>query len=495
MSPFKLPQSPRSGRFYKVANRSVYLSGVSVLAFAVCLHGYFFARGFYAIGWDESGRTLDAHAWAAHGIVQVQAWLPFYRICVGLGLKAFPDLFLTPRIIVFLFGLAAIPAAAWLAHELFQSRKTTLLTLILTTFFSQRVALSLAPLSDIMFIFMTLITAAMFARWLRTYSRSALLLTALFGALTSTVRYEGWVLDAAIFVVGAFYCRCTPIGLKRKDLLLFGVILFSFPLGWAMSTSLMKNPIAVVISDAQQYSPWAIVRKNPLVEFAITNGFSLNLIGMISIVQFMRRGEWRYKAFVAASFAPLAVISLAMLLLRSAQSGPSWRMIAVWSLLLVPFTARFLAGYSWPFSGGRTSNVLASCATVLVLSVFLYDAFRIERNSTWAFPYSDRLAGKYLDDFITAAPDTKILIESSKYFFLNIQVASQHPEAFVRNSVPEKQSVPILPLGSSVRDALESRGVTLLVFQDNSYKDFLNRSSEVVKLKTFGPWSVYMLRQ
>jgi hypothetical protein len=127
-----------------------------------------FLPRLYSFGWDESARTLDAYAWAAHGTALNTAWLPFYRICVGLGLKDFPDLFLTPRIISFLYGLATIPAAAWLGHELFRSRKTTALTLTLSTFFSQRVVLSLAPLSSIMFIFMIFATMAFFARWLRT---------------------------------------------------------------------------------------------------------------------------------------------------------------------------------------------------------------------------------------------------------------------------------------------------------------------------------------
>ena len=189
------------GRWMKIDRKtSLLISGGVLLALAVCLHLFFFSRGFYSIGWDESGRTLDAYEWAAHGTVLSRAWLPFYRISVGLGLKVFPDLFLTPRILTFLFGLATIPAAAWLAHELFQSRKTTQLTLTLSTFFSQRLALSLAPLSDIMFIFVSLVTIALFTRWLRTYGRSALLLSALFCALGSTLRFEGWIFGGAIFL-------------------------------------------------------------------------------------------------------------------------------------------------------------------------------------------------------------------------------------------------------------------------------------------------------
>jgi hypothetical protein len=55
--------------------------------------------------------------------------------------------------------------------------------------------------------------------------------------------------------------------------------------------------------------------------------------------------------------------------------------------------------------------------------------------------------------------------------------------------------VPILPLGGSFRDALEKEGITLLVFREDEYKDFLNRSPEVAKLRDFGPWSIYTLTQ
>jgi len=477
------------------ARISVYTFGVAVVALAMCLHLFFFSRGFYSICWDESARTLDAYTWEAHGTVLIRAWLPFYRICVGLGLRAFPDLFLTPRIISFLFGLATIPAAAWLAHELFQSRKTTVLTVILSTFFSQRVVLSLAPLSSIMFIFMILATMALFARWLRTYNRSALLASALFGALASTVRYEGWVFGAVMFLIAASYYRFAPTGPERKDLLLFGLILFSFDAAWAMSTFHSTNPIQVVIADARQYLPREILRKNPFAEFVLTNGFSLNLIGMISIGQFTLGGSWRFRAIIAASFAPLVVVSLVLLLIGSAQTGPSWRDIAVWSMLLAPFTARLLANDSWPFAGGPIRKLLASSATVLVLGAFMYDTFRIKSNSTWAFPESDRLAGNYLNGLIAAHPRAKILIESSTYVFLNIQVASEHPDAFVTNSVPERPSVPILPLGGFVRNALEKSGIMFLVFREGAYRDFLNRSPEVSKLRDFGPWSIYALTQ
>ena len=342
-----------------------------------------------------------------------------------------------------------------------------------------------------MFILTILVTMAMLARWLHTPNRTSLLLSALFGALASTLRYEGWLFGVAMFLVVATYYALGPTPFKRNDLLLFGLILFSFPAVWMISTFRIIEPIETVIADAQQLSGGEIFRKNPLVEFVLTNGFSLNLIGMISIVHYFRNGARRDKAIIGASFVPLVFLSLLLLLLRSAQTGPSWRDIGVWSMLMVPFTGYLLAGYTWPFQGGPIRTVLAFGAAALVLSAFLYDTFRIERNSTWAFPESDKLAGEYLNGLISAEPGTRVLIESSKYFFLNIQVASQHPDAFVRNSTPERTGKSILPLGGSVRTVLETEGITLLVFRGDEYKQFLDRSSAVAKLKDFGPWSIY----
>lgn len=472
---------------------SVCIFGIALLAFAVCLHLFLFSQGFYSIGWDESARTLDAYSWAAHGTVLNTAWLPFYRVCVGLGLRHFPDLFLTPRIISGLFGLATIPAAGWLSQELFQSRKTTLLTLTLSALSSQRIVLSLAPLSSIMFALIILSTMAMFARWLRTLDRNSLLLSALFSALASTLRYEGWIFAMVMFLVAAGVYRFAPKQMKRNDLLLFGLILSAFPVIWAASTFPGANPIDTVIADAQQYPARELLLKNPVVEFVITNGFTLNLIGMISVVQLTMSGARRYKAVIGASFIPLVLFSLVLLLLHSVQTGPSWRDIGVWSMLLAPFTAHLLAGYTWPFALRPAGRMLAWIAVVLVLSASMYDTFRIRNDSTWAFPESDRQAGAYLRGLITANPEAKILIESSKYFFLNIEVASQHPDAFVKNSIPERAGKVILPLGGSVRNALKNEGVTLLVFRGDEYRNFLNRSSEVAKLMDFGPWSIYTL--
>jgi len=214
------------------------------------------------------------------------------------------------------------------------------------------------------------------------------------------------------------------------------------------------------MNDARQFSFRQIMRKNPLVEFTVSNIVSLNLIGGLAIWRI--RNERPLGIVILTSFTPLLIASVVLLLTGSSQTGPSWRMIAVWSILLVPFTARLLSG-----SFGKP-------LTMLILGAFLFDTARIQRNSAWAFPESDRQAGIYLNSLVAAHPDTKILIESSQYFYLNIQVASQHPKSFVKNPAP-----------------MLAPGIGYLVFQTAEYKNSLNTNPGLRKLEDFGPWSIY----
>jgi hypothetical protein len=141
---------------------------------------------------------------------------------------------------------------------------------------------------------------------------------------------------------------------------------------------------------------------------------------------------------------------------------------------------------------GRIAPALQLCAVALLLTAFLADTVRMQNEaSSWAFPQCDRLAGKYLDGVIRKSPETRILIESSLFFYLTVEVASQHPDSFVENSVPEQPGPPVLAPGASIRSVAEARKIGLFVFRTEEYKRFFDSSPEVVKLEEFGPWTIY----
>ena len=456
-----------------LADRSLWIGCILAVLVGAGLQLFFLERGFLSISWDEAGRTLDAYRWAEHGTVGGWAWLPFNRVVVGLALRIFPDLIVTPRVISGLFGLVAIPAMGWLAHELFEDRRNTLLTLAIGALFSQRLALSVAPASAIMFIVFVLSGLALFAQWLRTGRSSALYACAGSVAIAGIERFEAWLFGAAILLAVWLH----PPRPNFKRLLPFVLVLFIFPIGMlGYYVFISYNPFAETVRDARQFSLPQILRRNPLLDFVISNSLCLNLVGLAGVIRLIRRGDPRYRYFATAAFVPLAVISVGLLLARSAQTGPSWRLVAIWSMLLLPFTAHFLIGLAqWRPSG----RLLAAGAVAILCTAFLYDAFRIERESSWAFPESDRAAGAYIKRVLEKNPDTRIQIESSQYFYLNVLVASQHPDAFILSPAPD----------------IGNDQASLFMFQTPESTKYLARQTVLMRIRRFGPWSLYCVRE
>jgi len=470
--------------------RSFYAWSAALLLAALWQCVYFLQRGFCAVSWDESGRTLDAYHWLAHGVPEMPDWLPFYRVCVGLALKLHPDLYLTPRIVSCLFGLIAVAAAGWLTHELFQDRKATLVALALNAFLSQRVALSVAPLSEILFIAPNLIAIAALARYLRNGRRAALWTCVTAATISGTVRFEGWDFNLAILAaLGICHFRNRMPG--RREWVFCALAMFAYPMFWLATKTAEAAPVQSIIVYGQRLAIREIVIRNPMFEFLLANLVTLNAAGLISIFQVVRAGGWRQKAILAVSYVPLACASLGLLFLRGAQSSAPWRMSSVWTILLTPFTARLLTTNEWMIQQPTIRRTLQVCAAGVILAAFVADTLRIERASEWAFPRSERRAGSYLDRLISKAPQTHVLIESSLFFYLPIKVASQHPDALVDNSVPEQAIPPILAPGGSIRNVVQARQIDLFVFKTDEYKKFLDSSHEVVKLEQFGDWSIY----
>ncbi len=321
--------------------------------------------------------------------------------------------------------------------------------------FSQRVALSLAPLSSIQFGLVVVCAMALFARWLRTEDDRALLGCAAVLAVAGTIRYEGWLFAGAVLAAYWLSGNRNP----RRFAALAAIVL-TFPLLTTAYKALTGgNPVAAV--QATRYSIAEILWRNPLAQFTVANASCLNLLGLLGV---WRAGRMHAK-FLAVAFGPLAAIGAALLMLLSAQTGPSWRMTAVWGLLLLPFTARYVArGTRFPIAAG-----------LLMVLTFGWDLHRIAQVSEWAFPAYDRAAGAYLQAELASRPSAKVQVESSDFFYLNVLTASQTPDAF--EPAPEPR--------------FENSAVAYWLFRTPEALAELNGWANAEKVKEFGPWSLY----
>ena len=130
----------------------MFIIGIFV---AVILHIYLFNRGFYSVSVDECARARHAYDLTFKNAFEAHVWPPFYKIVIGLFMKIsnYNNMFIMPRIVCAVFGIGTVISLSLLSKELFESKLAAVITLFIAIFFPDRVVLSLAPLSEIIFIF------------------------------------------------------------------------------------------------------------------------------------------------------------------------------------------------------------------------------------------------------------------------------------------------------------------------------------------------------
>ena len=476
------------------------------LAVASVIHLLVLLRGFYSATLDESGRTLDAYNWIRGSETLATVWLPFYKLIVGGTLLIAPDLFVTPRVVSCLFGMAALCSLIWLSHGLFKNRTTTLFTGLIGAVFPPRVVLSVAPLAEIMFIAAITLAIAFLVRWFSAGRRREVLLAALFFAIASSVRYEGWVFVVA-FAALVLFLWLIPVNGKRlsfktaRDSILAAV---SFVVLWITLHFIQHGrPLGFIADTAGRYalihgdSVVSLLSNNPLTQFALQNVWTLNILGLLSLFAFTRQNVHN-RMVVSVPALALFIVSTIALLGKGMPTHGFWRIPAVWSILLVPFTAHwFVIRLGSVDASAKLKNVGLVCMLVAVFALCVNGIYSMTERS--AFSRDDLAAGRYLHAQLseqTSGNSHKVLIESGIWSYVNVMIASQHPEQFILNSGfdPVAHAEPLLnpdePFDNSTLQRME---VHLLVFRREDYKDYLDARREIRRLGDCGPWTIYAL--
>jgi len=111
--------------------RGYTLAVALMLGLALVVQLGLYKLGFYRVTADESSRSLLALRLSWHNALDPWVWPPFYKIFVGLFLKLHGDVFIVPRILVGITGLALLLILLQLADALFSDRKVSLITTLL----------------------------------------------------------------------------------------------------------------------------------------------------------------------------------------------------------------------------------------------------------------------------------------------------------------------------------------------------------------------------
>lgn len=461
-----------------------------------------YLQGYYSFSGDESDRTLLAYSWLIGKMPKSEPWLPFHTIINGIFLKYFFNLFWVPRIVGSIFGFLSVAVLIWFAHVLIKDKLVTVVSAILSVFFPPFVILRAVPLSEAMYFFFIISSASFLFKWLESKKTSYLLFVTILLAISSSIRYEGWIFCGSflIFLIIEFYLRRE---LHIKLIVISAIILLSFPLFWILRNALETgNPLEFIVSSSERYklhygfSIIPMLKYNLITQFIYQNVLYINFAGLFSLLFYLLTDSntRRWSLTFLLSFIFLAIFSILGLAM---PSHAYWRIPLIWNILLIPFTAHFII----KFSSFLADTIKKSKRTVLltiISAIIVYFSFQVKRIISFSYFSADDIsAGNYLKEHVIDSKNNfKILIDTSDWNYLNVMVASNHPQSFIINAKKD----PALPVNKIIGNGKEininyltSLGIDYLLFEDSNLNDYIEENPNFIKIKKLGEWELYKL--
>jgi len=486
-------------------NKKWFLSALSILILiSVILIVILYSAGFYSISADESGRTLLAYEWINKGYTETPTWLPFHTILSGTIVGIFPDLFWTPRIIGASFGVLAFVSFIWLTHKLFNDRYITLFSSVIALFFPTRVILSAVPLTESMFFFFIFSGITFFIIWLKSGKDYNLILSACAMAVSTSIRYEGWTFSVSLLCILIMVKKLNTREVLSRNVFIVSCIIFAFPLYWlTLQTNISGNPFQFFedasrgYREAEGISFFTILKNNYLTRFIHHNLIYICFPGIISSFYLFFRDNVirKFLILLFIAFIPLALLSFTG---RGIPTHNIWRVPEIWNILLIPFTVYFIKNIQF-FEAGFLKRLRRGKFLVILALLLIYYIFHIYRlTGINAFTWEELETGRYVESELikTHTGKDRILIEVPDWSYLNIIVASNKPEAFIRNSDfnPKVKTFEIISRENKIKlDDLSSRHIKYLLLKSRELQDLVRDNPFFRKKKSFTEWTVYEL--
>ena len=419
------------------ANIPFYLSIAAAIFLFFIVESSLLSKNFFALSADESGHTLEAYEWYKGEGQLFSIWLPFFKLVNGLALKIYYDLFVTPRIMSWLFGLLTLLSLIILTHQLFENKIVAILTGFLATLFLPIVVFSALPLIEIYFFFFMTASIAFFLLWLRNGKNKFLWLTAIFLSVGTTTRYEAWVFALFLFLIIAYQLFKSHKTSSQKATLIisFALIITAFPVYWIyLSTIANESAHGFVSSVTNRYNEGRIfseIKNNALYQFLIINITSLNIIGLASLFYLVKINP-NVKKYSIILFGTLLTFSVLSFVIKAMPTHNYWRIAMIWSLLLLPFTAYWL--YHLLDTSNSSPVNKYGFIIFFILLIYFFNSQMTQYTSLSYFTRDDINIGNFLNKITTGDQSSKIYVMkdgSDKWRYSNILVASQKPEQFV----------------------------------------------------------------
>ena len=507
-----------------MTHRNYFLSlGLIVLA-ALGLQLGMFGAGLYRLTSDESARILTAWHLSGTNALEPFLWPPFYKLFVGTALKLYPNIFVTPRILVCLAGLLSLLSVTWLTTALFRDRRISIIAAMLALLAPHRLLFSVVPLSDIYYFFFIVSAATLVVNWIRTSQAWPLLGACGCILLAESVRFEAGLF--AVFLETLLLYR----GLIRRDLsfvtlCLSSLILFIFPVLWAANSYAWYGSLSNINVASEQFigefgRNYAYAIKWSPLRFFIQDIIwnPLTLPGLAAVVWLSLRDR-AILIWTLLFAVPLLVFSVYTVVTFSIPTAATWRTSGVWTLMMLPFDAfvvlRIGTILNKSFRTPRPILAVLLLLAILPMGVrslwYMHDGLR---NNDTLKVHQEHKLDAYLDLQLASSPGSMALVDSSNNLdYLDLLAFSHFPDRLMLTAAgdpvrigfyePMRQAYagrPDVSVFLTDRFNLEHGGalqmftahhIRLVVVRNPAFLHALDASSLVTPVRHFNDWTIY----
>jgi len=487
---------------------------LTLIIFLTCAaQVYLFKQEFYAISADESGRILAAAEMPFSRILRPIYFPPLYALINKLGLSLYYDLFLTPRILTSIVGIAASMALMFLAYRLFGNSTISIITGFLAVCFPHRLVFSVAPLSEIYFMCFVTLGCALVLGWIADERKEDLLFSTICFSLCSALRYEGWLACAtmaSILTVQRFITKKPDWGAYLVTI----SVLISFPLYWFLSAYFTRSmwafsSISKYYIDSHGKVPMDVWQRSFLYQFIEQSVFSPLIAGLVSFAYHAVRDR-NVRLLSLLLMIPILGMTALGFATYALPVHNWWRVAGPALFLLLPFLAHLI----YKVCAAIFINRHVYCMSLVIVTSLVVSSFYAEtgrRTKQSNFTGDHLRAGTFLKGLGLKGTD-KILIDTSTWMYTNVIVASNMPDGFIMNTGPD----PLYPK-PAVIEFKEGIDVTLLKKMQIKYLMFqtkegpginkpeflakisvqaaiLHKSPALKKINQIGEWGIFAVQ-
>ena len=468
----------------------IYFIGIFIVCVLLVISQFvLFSKGFYSLSADEAGHTLEAFEWYKGHASFFSIWLPFQKILYGLIFGIYCNLFWVPRILSSFFGLLTLLSLMFLTFELFHNKVISILAGFLGSIFPCLVIFSVIPMTEIYFFFFVISSLAFLLHWKRTKRFISLLLTIILTSLGTTARYEAWVFSAIIYLVIITDIYSSYGKLQSKFLKALGIfiILFGFPMYWIYLSYYTGGDLTSFLSSVvDRYSPGGMtaeVKNNVLYNFFSINMASLNILGILTLLNFYKK-EPQKKEIVFIFFASLLSMSLITFFTKAMPTHHSWRLASIWSIMLIPFTAQWL----YFLLSDESLFLKYNFILFAIILLYFFNLQTVNYSSVSFMTKEDLIIGEYINSHLKFKnPNSKIYIERNGWDYTSLLITSQQPNMFITKENINDSYLNLTNGGQVAKNIMFN--IEYLVLRP--YTQLKIDTANLKKIKEYDNWVIY----